>query len=223
MVVMCSSLGMVARALGNFVTAQEALDQALALNRAIGDRRYEAAVHADLTLLYHQRGDNQAAREHAQTALELAVALGARCVEGTALTRLGHALDGLADWQGAEAAYQAALRLRRELGAETLALEPLAGLARLALAHVDLTAAQARADELAAVLEAGVSVWVDELPQIFLSCYQVLCAAGDARAARVLEAACARLDSQASQISDATRRQAFWEDVPAHRALLAAR
>ena len=38
----------------------------------------------------------------------------------------------------AEAAYQAALRLCQELGVETLALEPLAGLARLALASGDL-------------------------------------------------------------------------------------
>ena len=40
---------------------------------------------------------------------------------------------------------------------------------------------------------------------------------------RCWRSACARLDRQASQISDATCRQAFWEDVPTHRALLAAR
>jgi hypothetical protein len=61
------------------------------------------------------------------------------------------------------------------------------------------------------------------LPQLFLSCYQVLSAVGDARAAQVLEVACARLNRQASQISDITCRQAFWEDVPLHRTLLATR
>jgi tetratricopeptide (TPR) repeat protein len=193
------------------------------INREIGDRRYEAAVHADLALLCHQRGDHQAARAHAQTSVELAGALGARYVEGTALTRLGHALHGLADLQGAEAAYQAALRLCRELDARTLAFEPLAGLARLALARGDLATARMRANELATTLEDEGIAWVDELPQLFLSCYQVLSAAGDARAAQVLEAACARLDRQASQINDATCRQTFWEDVPTHRALLAAR
>jgi hypothetical protein len=125
--------------------------------------------------------------------------------------------------QEAESACQTALRLCRELGAETLALEPLAGLARLALASGDLTTAQTRASELATVLEVEMIAWVDELPQLFLSCYQVLSAAGDARAAQVLEVAYARLHRQASQISDATCRQAFWEDVPTHRALLAAR
>jgi hypothetical protein len=125
--------------------------------------------------------------------------------------------------QGAEAAYQAALRLYRELGIETLALEPLAGLARLALASGDLATARTRANELATALEAEMIAWADELPQLFLSCYQVLSAAGDVRAPQVLEVACARLNRQASQISDATCRQAFWEDVPTHRTLLAAR
>ncbi|HSX80249.1 MAG TPA: tetratricopeptide repeat protein, partial [Candidatus Saccharimonadia bacterium] len=217
-----AALGMVARALGDFAAAQEALDQALVINQEIGDRCYEAAVRADLALLCYQRGDHQAAREQAQTALELAGALGARYVEATAFTRLGQALHGLADFQGAEAAYQAALRLCRELGIETLALEPRAGLARLALASGDLATARTRANELATALEAEMIAWADELPELFLSCYQVLSATDDTRSVQVLEAACARLDHQASQISDATCRQAFWEDVPTHRALLAA-
>jgi class 3 adenylate cyclase/tetratricopeptide (TPR) repeat protein len=217
-----AALGMVARALGDVAAAQEALDQALVLNQEIGDRRYEAAVRADLALLCHERGDHQATREQAQMALKLAGALGVRYVETTALTRLGQALHGLSDLQGAESAYQAALRLCRELGAQTLALEPLAGLARLALASGDLATARMWANELATALEAEVIAWADELPQLFLSCYQILSATGDVRAVQVLEVACARLHRQASQISDATCRQAFWEDVPTHRALLAA-
>jgi tetratricopeptide (TPR) repeat protein len=184
-----AALGMVARALGDFAAAQEALDQALVINQEIGDRCHEAAVRADLALLCSQRGDHQAACEHAQKALELARALGVRYVEATALTRLGQALHGLAKLQEAESACQTALRLCRELGAETLALEPLAGLARLALASGDLTTAQTRASELATVLEVEMIAWADELPQLFLSCYQVLSAAGDARAAQVLEVA----------------------------------
>ena len=217
-----AALGMAARAQGDFTAAAEALDQALEINRDIGDRHYEAAVRADLALLCHECGDHQAARAQAQTALDLAATLGARYVEGTALIRLGHALHGLADLQGAEAAYQAALRLCQELGVESLALESLAGLAQLALAYDDLATAQTRANELATALDAEVVAWVDELPQIFLSCYQVLSATGDARAVQVLEAACARLERQAHQITDAACRQAFWEDVPAHRALRAA-
>jgi hypothetical protein len=143
-------------------------------------------------------------------------------VEATALTRLGQALHGLADLQGAGSAYQAALRLCQELGAQTLALAPLAGLARLALASGDLTTARTWANELATALEAEGIAWAEALPQLFLSCYQILSALGDARAVQVLEVACVRLHRQASQISDATCRQAFWEDIPTHRALLAA-
>ena len=101
------------------------------IHQEVGDRRYEAAVRADLALLCSQRGDYQADREQAQTALELAGALGARYVEATAFTRLGQALHGLADLQEAESAYQAALRLCWELGVETLVLEPLGACPRI--------------------------------------------------------------------------------------------
>lgn len=218
-----AALGMLARALGDCAVAQEALEQALVINQEIGDRRNEATVRAALALLYSQRGEHHTAREQAQTALELASVLGARYVEATAYTRLGQALHGLTNLQGAEAAYQAALRLGRELQAQTLALESLAGLARLALARGDLATARARAHELAAALEAEGLPWADALPQLFLSCYQILSAVGDARAAQVLEVACACLHRQASQINDVTCREAFWEDVPLHRTLLAAR
>jgi tetratricopeptide (TPR) repeat protein len=216
-----AALGLVACALGDYPIAQDALDQALAINQAIGDRRSEAEVRADLALLCHRRGAHAAAREHAQAALELARALGAHCVEATALTRLGHARHGLDDQHGATTAYQAALQLRRELGEDMLSLEPLAGLAGLALARGDLAMARTLTDELATALEAGGLAWMHALPQMVWSCYQVLCAAGDARAPQVLATACAQLERQAGQISDAAHRQAFWDDVPVHRLLRA--
>ena len=216
-------LGMVARARGEFGLARESLGQSLLINQAIGDRNYEAAVRADLALVCHQHGDAPAARREAEAAVKLARTIGAHFIEANALTRLGHALCGLADHAGAESAYQAALRLHRTHAAHTLALEPLAGLASLALASGDPAAARARADALATALEAGVSAWTVELPDILLDCYQVLNIAGDARAAQVLEAACARLDRQAAEIQDRAHREAFLTEVPGHRLLLAAR
>ena len=76
-------------------------------------------MRADLALLCSQRGDHQAAREHAQKALELARALGRVTLRGLPLPAWD--TPCLADLQEAEAAYLAALRLCQELGIQTLA------------------------------------------------------------------------------------------------------
>lgn len=214
-----AALGMTARALGEWSTAQRALEQALAITQAIGDQRAEATVRADLALVCHQYGENDLARGHAAAAYALATALGVPAVAATALTRLGHALHRLGDLEAAASAYQEALHQRRALGLPTLALEPLAGLTRLALAQGEVPTAQRWVEELVQTLHVGSNAWLDELPPILLCCYQVLRAAHDPRAAQVLATAYAHLERQAAQIDDPAHRQAFWDDVPAHRAL----
>jgi hypothetical protein len=52
-----------------------------------------------------------------------------------------------------------------------------------------------------------------------LSSYQVLRAAGDARAGNVLASAHGLLQERASRIADQSARRAFLEQVPSHRAL----
>jgi len=214
-----AALGLVVSTLGEYPTAQEALDQALALSQIIGDRRSEAEVQAHLACLYLLQQAHAVARTHAQSALDLARTLGAQCMEATALTRLGHALCGLHDYLSAVAAYQNAVTLWQELGHALRRLEPLSGLTELALMQGDLATAHTLADELVSVLISGKITWSSELPQIAWRCYQVLCTAADTRASHVLTMACRHLEHQAAQISDTTRRQAFWDDVPVHRLL----
>jgi predicted ATPase/class 3 adenylate cyclase len=214
-----AALGMTARALGDFAAAQAALEEALAISQAIGDRRCEATIRADMALLSHQCGDNRAARPQAQAALALATGLSMRAVAGTALTRLGHALYGLGEPQGAATAYQAALYLHHKLDAHTLALEPLAGLARLARARGDLSTARGLVDALLLGFEAQAQTRSDERPQMLLCCYEVLHALHDPRAGQVLAMAYKELEHQAAHITHPVHQHAFWEDVPAHRAL----
>ena len=57
---------------------------------------------------------------------------------------------------------------------------------------------------------------------MYLTCYHVLGAAGDSRAAGVLETAYAALQKQAAKIPDEAMRRSFLENVPYHRAIVAA-
>jgi hypothetical protein len=54
---------------------------------------------------------------------------------------------------------------------------------------------------------------------VYLTCYQVLFAAQDARADALLDKAHRLLHERAARISDIALRQSFLECVPAHQAL----
>jgi hypothetical protein len=72
-------------------------------------------------------------------------------------------------------------------------------------------------------MPSGAAIENAEEPlRVELTCYQVLHAADDARAAAVLEAAYCRLQERAGKIADAETRRMFLENVPFHRELLAA-
>ncbi|HMN31418.1 MAG TPA: hypothetical protein PKE45_24920, partial [Caldilineaceae bacterium] len=99
------------------------------------------------------RGDEEAARVHSQAALDIAQAIGDRWLESSSLTKLGHALAGLGQPDAAGVCYQQAITCWREQGRPDLALESVAGLARIALDRADLSQAKAYAEELVAEFE----------------------------------------------------------------------
>ena len=55
---------------------------------------------------------------------------------------------------------------------------------------------------------------------IYLTCYRILVAADDPRAVTMAQKAHSLLQAYADQITDATLRQSFLENVPIHRELL---
>ena len=54
---------------------------------------------------------------------------------------------------------------------------------------------------------------------MYLTCYRILAACGDQRAAALLGAANAQLEELAGKITDRQLRQSFWQAAPAHRQL----
>lgn len=207
-------------ALGDLVAARQHYERALALWQAIDDRWGQALVANNLGLVLCDWGDYMAARRYCQQALTISRMIGDRPGEGYSLTSLALALEGLGEWEQAAAAYQEAAALRRELGQPALAIDDIAGLARVALRRGQIEQALGYVEESLAWISANGIEGIEYPLRVYLTAADVLTAAGQsARAAGALASAQALLQERAARISDETTRRAFLQDVPLHRLL----
>jgi tetratricopeptide (TPR) repeat protein len=173
-----------------------------------------------MSQLSHHLGDYAAGQEHGQRALSIARQLGHRHLEGEALTYLGHCLVGAGSLAEAIDAYQEALDTRRQLAEHSLAMETLAGLARVSLAQNDLARAQTHVEEILSFLEDNTLDCAEEPFWAYLTCYRVLHANQDARAQVLLTTAHSLLQDLAAKIDDEALRRSFLENVAAHREIV---
>jgi predicted ATPase/DNA-binding SARP family transcriptional activator len=212
-----ANLGCLSRHLGEYAKARPFFEESLRIFCDIGDRKTEGVVLCDLSLLLHYLGDAQAAKDCSQRALIIAQDLGDRPAQGHALTNLGHAEMGLNHLAEAAAAYQQAVDLRYELGEHHLAMDSLAGMARVSLVQSDLDSAKSQVEKILTYLETGTLDGTEQPLWIYLTCYQILRASQDLRAQTVLNAAHHLLQEQAAKIADEELRHSFLEKVAAHR------
>jgi len=223
-----NNLGTVYCDLGDYETARKYHQQALDIRVTIGDRWGEANSLVNLGLVHHGLGENEAAWECCQQALEIQREIGDRRGEGYSLTYRGFALEGLGELEAAGEAYGEAMCLRRELGQDCLAIDDLAGLARVALVQDDFERALRHVEEILAWIEANGSEGIEYPLQVCLTCYRVLSATAEgqpsavARANTVLSRAHATLMQQAASISDRELSCKFTENVKANREIVAA-
>jgi tetratricopeptide (TPR) repeat protein len=214
------NLGIVSHRLGSFARAGAYYEQALDIHREIGQRQGEGQGLSYQGLLAYHLGDYEAAREYSQQALLIAENLGHRDTQGLASTFLGHACVELGLLAEATNAYHQALTLRQELDQLNLAMEPLAGLARVYLAQGDLTQAQAHVEEILSYLESQGLDDTEEPFRVYLTCYRILDANQDPRVQETLSTAHNLLQEQASKIEDEEMRRLFLENVPAHQEIV---
>jgi adenylate cyclase len=205
---------------GDYDKGRAYYQRCLDIFREIGDRQGETVALSFLSLLCHRSGEDEAALEHGQLALDIARQLGDRNTQAYPLTYLGHALVGLDRLAEAEDAYRQAMSLRREFGQPHLAMEPLAGLARVSLAQNDLTQAQTYVEEILDFLKDGTLDGTEEPFRVYLTCYRVLHANHDPRAQVLLATAHRLLQDQAAKIEDEGMRRFFLENMPAHREIM---
>jgi predicted ATPase/DNA-binding SARP family transcriptional activator len=220
--VILRNLGDLARGQGDYARALVYFEQSLHHCRESGDRRGESETLALLGLLSHHLGDDAAACENSRRAVSIARSVDARYEEGVALTCLGHALAGLGQLAEAADAYRQAQATQQELGQTNMAMEPLAGLARVALAEGNPMQALAHVEGILSHLGRSTLDGAEEPSLVYLTCYRVLLAHQDSRAGDILNTAYARLQERAARIEDKELRRSFLEKVAAHREIVGA-
>jgi predicted ATPase/class 3 adenylate cyclase len=219
-----SNLGSCCSRLGDYAAARTHLDAALRLARQIGQRATEALVLLNIASVAHLQGDETGALAYARAAQEAAAASAQRDLEAYAHLVAGHAELALGRFDAAHGAYT---QSREQLQALNMraqqVLDPVSGLARVALARGRTEEALHHTEALMAHMAAGGRFDGTEEPLLLpLTAWRALRAAQDPRADAVLDEAVVQLQAQAARISDPQAQQDFLNCVPHHRELLAA-
>lgn len=220
--VILRNLGSLAYGQGDYARALEHLEQSLRCCRASGDRRSESETLALLGLVSHAMGDDATACENSQQAIHIAQSVGARYEEGIALACLGQALAGMGQLDEATDAYRQAFTIQKELGESNMSMEPLAGLARVALAAGNLKQALAHVEVILHHLEHHTLGGAEEPFLVYLTCYRILLAHHDGRARKILDTAYNLLQERAARITPEALQRSFLERVSAHREIVKA-
>jgi len=219
---MINNLGETEQLLGNYEAALEQFQAGRRLCAEIGQRLADSYLLCNMALSAFRRGDAAGAISWATQAMRLAQELQDRDLEAVLRCIHGHAHAARGEWDDASACYQAALALFREIGRANMPSEPIAGLARVALARGDVAGAMATIAEVVAHFDGGGSADGTEDPLwIYLTCHDVLAAAGSPRGGEFLERS-HRLLSERAEPLDAAERATFLGNVPSHRAIVAA-
>jgi tetratricopeptide (TPR) repeat protein len=217
-------LGLVFHHQGDYASAGTCYEQALHIGRERGRWSIEARALMYTGLLSHHLGDDRAARTYGQQALRVIPNLDTLLAVDliSVFAVLGHALAGLGYPAEAADAYRQGLVLRRKWGQHHLAVEPLAGLARVALAQGDPAKALAHVQEILDYMADHPALEGTLEPlRVYLACYRVLLANGDPRAEEILDAAYRLLQERAHGINDPDLRRSYLENVPYHREIAA--
>ncbi len=217
------NLGWIASMQGDYSTASSYHELNLNIAQEIGERYVEAYAAINLCLTTMWEGEYGRALNYAKQGRTLARETGDRSGEAWALTFLGHVCLEMGHAEEAADSYQAALEVRHDLEQQNLAMEPLAGLARVALGQGNIPVAQENVKEILAYLDGGGTLEGTEEPlRVWLTCYQVLVEIGDSRAAQILASMNENLHKRADEIRDEALRRLFLENVPHHAAILQA-
>lgn len=208
---------------GDYATAQDYGQQALSLFRKIGSPFGQGMALLNWSLSAGSAGNHQDAYDYSQQALRIAQEIQAALLTASAFSSHAHALTALGRLAEAEQCYQQAFERDQQLHQSSYAMEALAGLVRVYLAQGDQHRAAETAEQILQHLANGPLVGAEEPFRVYLTCYQYLKAVQDSRAPSFLENTRAMLQATAAKISDEATRRSFLENVPYHRALMAAR
>ncbi len=209
--------------LGDANRAHTWIDQAFQLLEILGFPARETFwATSSRARLYYLTGDPAQALVDAEQAWTMAQQLDGGASQADALVLLGLVYESLHQTDEAATAYREAVTIYLTLGHHHRTAAPRAGLARLALADDALASALTEIEEVLAILLRHPLAGFDEPFQVYLTCYTVLAAHQDERAATILATAHELLTRYAERILDPAVRRTFLENVAIHRELVEA-
>jgi len=212
--VMEAVLTRICMALGQYEEAETWANRAVRRDAAF----YRVRGKGRLSLIALHRGEPKAALVHCSQALAEASACRTAVVVW-ALLVVGDVKAALGDLDGADASYRESLELPDSLNVPSP--DALTGLAGVAMAQDRMQDARDLVEKALPHLE-SIPFWdyTHHEPKMFLTCWLVLHAAGDARARGVLEKAYRAIQDAADSIEDEALRHSFLENVPVHREIV---
>ncbi|MDQ6628547.1 MAG: tetratricopeptide repeat protein [Pseudomonadota bacterium] len=217
-----NNLGGTEQLLGNYAAAFDLFEQGRRLCAEIGQRVADAYLLCNMAHITFQRGAASESIRWAEQASDLARSMKDRDLQASISSTRGHALAALGRWDEAAACYGEAADIYRQIGRPTMLAEPVCGLARVALARGDVAGAAGLLVEVVCHFDAGGTADGTEDPiWIYLTCHDVLSAAGQPRGRELLRHGHNLLMERAQPLADA-ERASFLGNVPSHRALVAA-
>ncbi len=215
------NLGYIAGIMGDYLSARDFYDQSLRSARQVGNNIQEAYALINSSSVHRALGNYEESLSLANRGLTIARNAGDRNWEAWALTSLGNTHFELGNLMDSAESFKDAVKLRQSMKQKNLASEPLAGLARIAIEEGELREAVQYINPIIEFLEPGGTLdGTDEPILVYLTCYQVLHAAGDTRSKNILEAGHLLLLSRGAGIIDEIMRNNFYENIPHNKVLL---
>jgi len=202
---------------GDFAQADCYYKQGLAVAETVQLSQFWLRIVSKSGLLYAYKNQPNEALATLQKAIAMAQQFGDLRLEGQAQSRLGHTLLGLQRFDEATAAYQQALTYHRQMRQINRSMEPLAGLAQIALQQGKQAEALQLVEQILQRLATHTMERTEEGLRVYRACYQVLGAQGDPRTNGILQTMYDQLQARAATIDDTEERRMFWEAMPGHR------
>jgi tetratricopeptide (TPR) repeat protein len=206
---------------GNYEEARSHSEQALRIGREIGRPLSQWFALVSLAEAAHHLGDHEAALQYADEALQIARDLDSAMFASIALCDLGMVYQAQGQLDAAKTCFKEALDLAGQIADSPSQVFSLAGLADVALALGDLSQAGNHVANILTHLQAGFALGIAWDPLwIRLTCYRVLAASDDPRAASFLRETYDLMMEFADRIGDEGMRCSFLENVPWHREIV---
>lgn len=216
------NLAFVAYRQGNFAVAMAEFVRSREICRQIHYRRYEAMALACVGLLDCLQGDYVQGETVIRQSLQIAQEIQDPTILGYCWAHLGYALVGSEEWADAALAYQNALDIRRNAGDEERVLDPLSGLAYVALRQGRMEEAQQYGIELLNYLDERRLASAILTLQIHFLVYCTSRMRQEPQAAEYLHTAHTLLQQQSRSIVDETERSRFLNNPVVHRQIIQA-